>query len=84
VITGLERAARVPKVLVFHAATRRDGDAVVTAGGRVLTVVGQGSTYEAAMAAAYSAVDLIAFDGMQFRRDIGRTAVAAEAAETRS
>lgn len=84
VITGLERAAGVPKVLVFHAATRRDGDAVVTAGGRVLTVVGQGSTYEAAMAAAYSAVDLIAFDGMQFRRDIGRTAVAAEAAETRS
>jgi phosphoribosylamine--glycine ligase len=84
VIFGLQQAAEIPHVLVFHAATRREGDAVVTAGGRVLTVVGQGPSYEDAMTAAYSAVQLITFDGMQYRRDIGRKAVAPEAAETRT
>jgi phosphoribosylamine--glycine ligase len=48
---------------------------VVTAGGRVLTVVGRGATYADAMATAYRAVGEIAFDGMQFRRDIGRKAI---------
>jgi len=49
----------------------------VTAGGRVLTVVVRGSTYADAMATAYRAVDEIEFDGMQFRRDIGRKALQA-------
>jgi phosphoribosylamine--glycine ligase len=84
VISGLEQASAIPDVLVFHAATRREEDAIVTAGGRVLTVVGRGATYEQAMEAAYSAVDAIRFDGMQYRRDIGRKAVLAETAETRS
>ena len=83
VIRGLAEAATLRNVLVFHAATRRDGDELVTAGGRVLTVVGQGATFEDAMATAYAAAGRITFDGVQYRRDIGRKAIAA-AAETRS
>jgi phosphoribosylamine--glycine ligase len=49
---------------------------LVTAGGRVLTVVAGGSDFSDAIANAYSAVEKIHFDGMQFRRDIGRKALA--------
>jgi phosphoribosylamine--glycine ligase len=77
-IEGLDAASAVPGAIVFHAGTAyRDGH-VVTAGGRVLTVVGRGSTYAAAMATAYRAVGAVSFDGMQYRRDIGRKAVLAE------
>jgi phosphoribosylamine--glycine ligase len=74
-IGGLERASSVPGVTVFHAGTKMENGRVVTAGGRVLTVVGRGPTYSQAMAAAYRGVDAIQFDGMQYRRDIGRKAV---------
>ncbi len=73
-ITGLEAAAAVPGVVVFHAGTGATDAGVVTAGGRVLTVVGQGPDYRTAMATAYRAVAAITFDGMQFRRDIGAKA----------
>jgi phosphoribosylamine--glycine ligase len=76
-IHGLESVADSDDVLVFHAGTARAADGqLVTAGGRVLTVVGAGDTYERAMTTAYRAVDAIHFDGMQFRRDIGRKAAA--------
>jgi phosphoribosylamine--glycine ligase len=74
VIHGLDNIGD-PDVLVFHSGTRRAGDDLVTAGGRVLTVVAKGPTYEAAMDEAYAAVGGIRFDGMQYRRDIGRKAV---------
>lgn len=74
-ITGFERAAAIPGVVVFHAGTTRDDGRVVTAGGRVLTVVGRAPTYAQAMARAYQGVDAIAFDGRQCRRDIGRKAI---------
>lgn len=74
-ITGLERAAAIPDVLVFHAGTAERGDQVVTAGGRVLTVVGRGSTFAAARARAYEGAAAIAFDGMFCRKDIGLRAV---------
>jgi phosphoribosylamine--glycine ligase len=64
-------------VLVFHAGTTRRGEAVVTAGGRVLTVVARGATHAEAMTRAYARVSTIHFDGMQFRKDIGRKAVGA-------
>jgi phosphoribosylamine-glycine ligase len=48
----------------------------VTAGGRVLTVVGRGATYQDAIDIAYRAAADVHFDGMQFRRDIGRKALA--------
>jgi phosphoribosylamine--glycine ligase len=49
---------------------------ILTAGGRVLTVVGRGSAYDAAIARAYDAVSKVSFDGMHYRRDIGRKALA--------
>jgi len=74
-ITGIESALRVPGALVFHAGTaKRDGD-LLTAGGRVMTVVGRGSTYNTAIEIAYEAASRIHFEGMQFRRDIGRKAL---------
>jgi phosphoribosylamine--glycine ligase len=70
VITGLQDAGARDGVLIFHAGTAiRDGD-VVTAGGRVLNVVGLGPIDEA-RALAYRAVDAVDFQGKQFRRDIG-------------
>ena len=75
IIEGLEEASAVPGALVFHAGTKLEGGRVVTAGGRVLTVVGEGETFEAAMETAYRATGLIRFDGMQYRHDIGRKAL---------
>jgi phosphoribosylamine---glycine ligase len=76
VIDGLDRAAAVEDVQVFHAGTASAADGgIVTAGGRVLTVVGHGPTYEAAIDRAYAGVREIAFDGMQYRSDIGRKAL---------
>ena len=76
-ISGLDEASRVPDVAVFHAGTAvRDGR-IVTAGGRVLTVVATGRDYRAAIDRAYEAVALISFEGMQYRRDIGSKALKA-------
>jgi phosphoribosylamine--glycine ligase len=82
VITGLDEAAAVPGALVFHAGTKRSGDNLVTAGGRVLTIAGRGPTFEAAMATAYQAVSAVHFDGMQYRKDIGRRALASKRASS--
>ncbi|MGH8875563.1 MAG: phosphoribosylglycinamide synthetase C domain-containing protein, partial [Acidimicrobiia bacterium] len=69
-IAGLEEAAHLPDVLVFHAGTARRNGRVVTAGGRVLNVVGLGDTLEAARDRAYQAVDRVSWPGRQHRRDI--------------
>lgn len=74
-ISGLDAAAALPGVTVLHAGTAaRDGQ-VVTAGGRVLTVVGHGPDFPTAIARAYAGVDRITFEGAFARRDIGRRAV---------
>jgi phosphoribosylamine--glycine ligase len=74
-ISGLDAAERIPGVAVYHAGTAaRDGH-IVTAGGRVLTVAGSGSDYPEAIARAYTGVMQISFEGMQYRRDIGRKAL---------
>ena len=70
VISGLDEAAQVGDAVVFHAGTRRDGDDVVTAGGRVLAVSGLGDSVEQARATAYAAADHISFDGLHRRSDI--------------
>jgi phosphoribosylamine--glycine ligase len=62
-------------VLLFHAGTALSGGRLVTDGGRVLTVVGFGDDFACARERAYAAVDRIAFDGRQFRTDIGRRAL---------
>jgi phosphoribosylamine--glycine ligase len=70
-ITGLDDAARDPDVVVFHAGTRRSPDGgFVTAGGRVLGVTARGDDVAGARERAYRAVDWIAFEGRQVRRDI--------------
>ena len=73
-IDGLEEAERMPGVIVFHSGTSMKDDRVVTAGGRVLTVVAGATTYPEAIDRAYAAVGKIHFDGMQYRRDIGQQA----------
>jgi phosphoribosylamine--glycine ligase len=70
-IDGLEDAAELPDVKVFHAGTRREGATWRTAGGRVLGVTARGDSLEAARARAYEAVRRIRFEGAQFRSDIG-------------
>jgi phosphoribosylamine---glycine ligase len=81
-VSGLEAASRQDGVLIFHSGTRaagRSGDErnseIVTAGGRVLTVVGRGSSYEQAIDRAYEGVSMIRFEGMHHRSDIGRKAL---------
>lgn len=69
-ILGVAEAARHGAV-VYHAGTAMRDGRLVTAGGRVLTVVGEGDTYTEAIATAYAGVSNIHFDGMQYRRDIG-------------
>jgi len=76
-IAGLEDAARLPGK-VFHAATKREGDAIVTNGGRVLCAVGLGDDVAAASAQAYDLVAAIHWNLVQYRRDIGHRAIARE------
>src|ERR1043166_4736199 len=76
VIEGIEAAEALTGVSVCHAGTAiRDGK-LVTAGGRVLTVIGQGKDFQQAIDRSYAGVAKIHFDGMQYRRDIGRKAMA--------
>lgn len=74
-VTGLAEAAAVPGVHVLHAGTAAGPDgSVVSAGGRVLSVVGTGPDLAAARAAAYAGVERIALDGSHHRSDIARAA----------
>jgi phosphoribosylamine---glycine ligase len=73
-ITGLEAAARVPGVQVFHSGTALADGRVVTSGGRVLGVTAAADNLQKALAAAYAAMREIRFDGMYYRRDIGHRA----------
>jgi phosphoribosylamine--glycine ligase len=77
-IEGVEAAEGVPGVVVYHAGTALRDGRLVTAGGRVLTVVGQGCEFAEAISRAYAGVLQISFDGMQYRRDIGKNALACE------
>ena len=75
VISGLEDAADMDGVMVFHAGTDRQGDNYVTAGGRVLGVTALGDTIKDAIELAYRAVEKISWDGMHYRTDIGQKAL---------
>jgi phosphoribosylamine---glycine ligase len=68
----LDEDAMPPGTLLFHAGTRKEGGRLVTAGGRVLTVVGQGADLATARAAAYDAAGHARFAGMHARGDIGQ------------
>jgi len=69
-ITGLEEAGALADTIVFHAGTKEAGDAIVTAGGRVLGVTATGSDIRAAKDKAYAAVELINFKDAHYRHDI--------------
>ena len=75
-IHGLDDVARdCPDVQLRFAGVKQQGDQLVTAGGRVLTVVATAPSFEIAIARAYEAASKIQFEGMQYRRDIGRKAL---------
>ena len=74
-IMGLENAARIPGVQVFHSGTSLVKDQLLTAGGRVLGVTATASSLEEALNRAYRAMAEIQFKGMYFRRDIGHRAL---------
>jgi len=73
-IEGVSEAGRLPGVEVFHSGTARQGDALVTNGGRVLVVTALGPGLAEAAARAYEAADRIRFEGRTLRRDIGLSA----------
>ena len=76
VIHGLDDVARdCPDVQLRFAGVKQLGDQLVTAGGRVLTVVATAPSFEIAIARAYEAASKIKFDGVQYRRDIGKKAL---------
>jgi phosphoribosylamine--glycine ligase len=70
VIHGLDDAARLEGVTVFHAGTASRGGQVVTAGGRVLNVTGVGATFGEAIDRVYAGVETIRFEGAEYRTDI--------------
>ena len=76
-ISGLEEAARVPGVEIFHAGTSLIDGRYLTSGGRVLGVTATDDSLSAALERAYEALGRIHFEGMVFRRDIGRRALVA-------
>ncbi len=78
IIKGLDKAAQIDGVEIFHAGTRRDGDTIVANGGRVLNVCARGKTVAEAQRRAYEAVDRIDWPEGFCRRDIGWQAIARE------
>ena len=74
---GLDDAAKLEDVQVFHAGTKLTNGKIRTAGGRVLAVTALGSTIKQARERAYEAVSRIQFENCQYRRDIALSVVAA-------
>jgi phosphoribosylamine--glycine ligase len=74
-ITGIDKADALPNVKVFQAGTKTQEGQIVTDGGRVLAVTALGDTVLQAQQRAYKAMELIHFEGMHYRHDIGRQAV---------
>jgi phosphoribosylamine---glycine ligase len=75
-IKGLEALRGERDVIVYHAATSKENGDIVTVGGRVLGVTALGANLDAAVARAYEAVGKVSFEGMQYRKDIGKRALA--------
>lgn len=74
-IFGLEEAAKIEEVVVFHAGTKKSAGKYFTNGGRVLAVTGLADTIKKAIDKTYQAVEKIHFEGMHYRRDIGFKAI---------
>ena len=78
IIDGLESAAQVADTAILHAGTRWNGEEFVSAGGRVLGVVGTGDNLVDARARAYEALSRVTLPGAHFRTDIAAAATAGE------
>jgi phosphoribosylamine--glycine ligase len=77
VIEGIDAAAALPAVMLFHAGTeRKDDGSLVTAGGRVLDVTAVGPTLLDARERAYAAAAMVRWPGIQYRHDIAGEAAA--------
>ncbi len=74
-IEGLDKAAQLEDVMVFHAGTARSAGRIVTNGGRVLGVTALGDGIAEARNRAYAAAELIRFEGVKYRRDIAHRAL---------
>jgi phosphoribosylamine--glycine ligase len=75
-IGGLDALARdCPDVLTFFAGVKARDHSLITSGGRVMTIVSREATFERAIANTYEALSHVRFEGMQYRRDIGRKAL---------
>ncbi len=75
VIKGLENLKNEKDIMVFHAGTKKIGNDYYTSGGRVLGVTAMGKTYGDAIRKVYEAVSCIEFEGMYYRKDIGKKAL---------
>lgn len=71
-IKGIEKAEKEKDIVVFHAGAKSEGKKLVTNGGRVLGVTSVGNTLEESLNKTYNAIRKIKFDGMQYRKDIGK------------
>ncbi|MFA4842790.1 MAG: phosphoribosylamine--glycine ligase [Candidatus Omnitrophota bacterium] len=74
-IVGLEDSAKIPDTVVFHAGTKKEGNKILTSGGRVLGVAALGEGIKDAIDNTYQAVGKIKFEGMHYRKDIGYKAI---------
>lgn len=74
IIKGLDDIEMMTDIIVFHAGTKTDGTNTLTSGGRVLGVTALGEDIKSAIEKAYEGISRIHFDGMHYRRDIGRRA----------
>ena len=75
IISGIEEAEKIQGVKVFIAGVDSSSDGVVTSGGRVLGVTSLGRDIPEAIEKAYEGVERISWEGVQYRRDIGRKAL---------
>src|SRR3990167_2821369 len=75
IISGIEEVKLQKDIIIFHANTKVEGEKLVTSGGRVLGISSVGDTLVEALAKAYKAIEKISFEVMQYRKDIGKSAL---------
>ncbi len=76
IIKGIDEVEKMPEIVIFHAGTKLDDQGnLVTNGGRVLGVSAVGNSLQEALDKAYKAIEKISFEGMQYRKDIGKKAL---------
>lgn len=75
IISGIDEAEKEKDIVIFYAGTKKEGENIVTNGGRVLGVSATGENLKEALQKAYKAIEKISFEGMHYRKDIGKKAL---------